>query len=169
MIELPELSQDHQRYILKDHQPIVCEDETVWREFMRKPENILVARDSAGKYTVLTLFLGFNSGTAEQPVFFQTSVLGQTGHTHGSAATWEQAKDNHKRNLRGSTLLAEHLDRVAAGTSKSFKPTAIDARPNEIHFRLESEQAAIDELPEDTKRWKRRGDTIVFIVSPQGD
>ena len=168
MSKLPGLEQDYRRYILKDRHPVSCGDESVWREFMRNSENVLVANDSVGKrFTVVTVFLGFNNGTIEQPIFFQTSVLGQTGHTHGNAVTWDQAEDNHKRNLRGSTLLAEHLDRVAAGINKSFKPVDITSRPNEIHFRLESEQAAFDELPEDTKRWKRRGDTIVFIVNPE--
>ncbi|NEZ65607.1 hypothetical protein D0962_23095 [Leptolyngbyaceae cyanobacterium CCMR0082] len=156
-----------QRYILKDRQPVACKDEAEWREFMRNPGNVLVAQDSVGeRYTVITVFLGFNSGTTEQPVFFQTSVIGQTGHTHGSAANWEQAQENHRRNVRGSILLAGHLERVAAGIDRSFAPIDIKGYPNEIHFQLESEQAAINELPEDTRRWKRRGDTIVFVVSP---
>ncbi|MGD1953139.1 MAG: hypothetical protein ACFB14_26360 [Leptolyngbyaceae cyanobacterium] len=170
VIELSELPKDYQRYILDDdHQPVVCEDEIVWREFMSKPENVLVAQDSIGKYTVVTVFLGFNRFNVEQPVFFQTTVFGADEHSHRDAATWEQAEDNHRGNVKVTKMMADYQADLAAGKKrKSFKPIECKVLYDELHFVLESEKAAIEALPVNKRRWERRGNVIVFIVGERG-
>ena len=155
-----------QRYILKDRQPVACKDEAEWREFMRNPGNVLVARDSVNPFEVITIFLGFNHRTAENPIFFQTSVLGVDDHSHENAETWEQATSNHNRLLKAVGYLKDHIVREKSGTNKSFKPVETTIYQNEIHFRCVSEQAAIDGLPESGIRWKRRGDTIIYVAIP---
>ena len=70
MSRLPEGFQDTQHYILENQIPAICDDEATWRAFMNKGENLLVAKDAVGKYTVITVFLGFNHGDIETPKFF---------------------------------------------------------------------------------------------------
>ena len=71
MPQLPEDSQDPQHYILENQGPVICDDEATWRAFMCNGENLLVAKDTVGKYTVITVFLGFDYGDIETPKFFQ--------------------------------------------------------------------------------------------------
>ena len=157
---------EDQRYILENGQPVACDDETTWQEFMRNPENVLVAQDSAGKYDVLTVFLGFNQGSTEQPAFFQTSVFGMDEHSHGDAATWSEAQSYHAGLLMSANRMAKRQADIKAGIKRrSFTAIDIQVVSNEIHFVLESEEHAIKALPVDKKHWKRRGNVIVFVVS----
>lgn len=156
-----------QRYILKDRQPVVCKDEAEWREFMRNPENVLVAQDRIGRFDVLTLFLGFNTGTVEQPLFFQTTIIGADDNHPKHAVDWGQAKQNHAANAKVIKLTNNHEIAVANGTAKEpFRPVEWLVFPDELHFVLESEQAAIKALPENSEFWERRGKVIVFLVKP---
>ena len=156
---------DYQRYILKDRQPVICDDESTWREFIRNSENVLVAQDQVGRFEVLTLFLGFNSGTPDKPIFFQTTIIGADDNHPKHAATWEQAERNHAGNIKVITLTANHEAAVADGTAKEpFKPVEWLVFPGELHFVLESEQAAIKALPENSEFWERRGKTLIFLV-----
>ncbi|MDV3348185.1 hypothetical protein D0962_35180 [Leptolyngbyaceae cyanobacterium CCMR0082] len=156
--------QDFQRYILKERQPVICEDKAEWREFMRKPKNILVAQDSVGsKFEVLTVFLGFNNGSAEKPFFFQTTIFGVDEHSHGDAATWEKASGNHYALLQSAAGLAEYMDNVELGVEQNtFTAIDIQVLDNELHFILESEEAAKKALSENGKHWERLGKTLVF-------
>ena len=88
MAALSDNLKDLQRYILQEQQPVACNAETAWRDFMNDGNNLLVANDPAGKFQVVTVFLGFNYGTIEKPKFFQTTCLGasseKTPHNVGA-------------------------------------------------------------------------------------
>ena len=111
---------------------------------MRAPKNVLVAQNEISRFEVLTLFLGFNTGTTENPIFFQTTIIGADDNLPKHAATWEQAKKNHASNIKVITLTANHEAAVASGTAKEpFRPVEWLVFPGELHFVLESEDAAI--------------------------
>ncbi len=113
-------SRDLQRYILQDLQPIACEDESTWRAFMNNGDNLLVAQDTAGKFKVVTVFLGFNYGTVEQPKFFQTTCLRVTSEKRLQyAATWEKAMLRHKGAIKCGEMLTEFEAEQAAGIDRS--------------------------------------------------
>lgn len=42
---------------------------------LRCKENVLIANDTVGQFRVMTVFLGFNQGSAENPKFFQTTCF----------------------------------------------------------------------------------------------
>ena len=157
-------SSDDIRYILQDGSPVACEDESAWREFMRSPENILIGDTEVGKFQVLTLFLGFNSGSAKKPIFFQTTIIGAHGNTPRHATTLEQAKENHQGNVKVCNVITKYQADVAEGKApKPFKPIRSFVRSDGIHFVLESEECAKEALSEGGL-WERRGDTLVFLV-----
>lgn len=163
MIELPEAPRDQHRYIVKDHQPVVCDDESTWRTFMNDGANLLVAQDTVGLFTVVTVFLGFNYGNLEQPRFFQTTCLGADNENRSRyTATWEQAMLQHRGKVKCARLLTEFSAEQAAGIDRSFKFVDCKVIPGELQFVLESEAEAIRALPEDEGDWQRRGRVLVF-------
>ncbi|MEM9009062.1 MAG: hypothetical protein AAGE59_36835 [Cyanobacteria bacterium P01_F01_bin.86] len=122
MIELPEIPRDPQRYTLKEYQPVVCDDELTWRTFMNEGTNLLVAQDTVSKFTVVTVFLGFNYGNVEQPKFFQTTFLGADNENRPRySATWEQANLQHRGKVKCAQMLTDFAAEQAAGIDRSFK------------------------------------------------
>ena len=156
-------SGDLQQYILQDKQPVICEDETAWRTFINNGNNLLVAQDLAGKFKVITVFLGFNYGSAEQPKFFQTTCLGVTSEKRPDyAATWEQAMLRHKGAIQCGELLTKFEAEQTAGIDRSWEFIDCHVIPGELRFILKSEAEALRVMPEDKTYWKRRGRMIIF-------
>lgn len=162
------LCQDTQKYILENEVPVPCQDENVWREFMRDTHNILLAQDTVGAFTVVTVFLGFNHGSCEKPKFFQTTCFGTDGENHPRySGTWQRACLEH----RGKIACAEALTKFAAdsadGIDRSFKFIDCTFAPGEIQFLLESESEAMRMMPINRKHWERRGQMVVFLIHPR--
>ncbi|ESA35025.1 hypothetical protein N836_14800 [Leptolyngbya sp. Heron Island J] len=163
MTELPNIPRDPHRYILKDYQPVICDDESTWRAFMNDGANLLVAQDTVGKFTVVTVFLGFNYGNIEQPRFFQTTCLGTDSENRPRyTATWEQAMLQHRGKVKCAQMLTNFAAEQAAGIDRSFRFVDCKVIPGELQFVLESEAEAIRALPEDQGDWQRRGRVLVF-------
>ena len=166
MIELSDIPRDPHRYILKDHQPLACDDESTWRAFMNEGANLLVAQDTVGKFTVVTVFLGFNYGNVEQPNFFQTTCLGADNENRPRyTATWEQALLQHRGKVKCAQMLTDFAAEQAAGIDRSFKFVDCKVTLEELQFVLESEAEAIRALPEDQGDWKRRERVLVFNLA----
>ncbi|MBT9316932.1 hypothetical protein [Leptothoe spongobia] len=154
---------DLQRYILQDKQPVICKDEVTWRTFMNNGDNLLVAQDSAGKFKVVTVFLGFNYGNTEQPSFFQTTCLGVTSEKRPQyAASWEKAMLRHRGAVKCGEMLTEFEAERAAGIDRSWEFIDCHVTPGELQFMLKSEAEALRVMPNDQKHWKRRGRMIIF-------
>lgn len=163
MTELQDNPQDLQRYILQDRQPTVCRDEENWRSFMNNGNNLLIAHDPAGKFQVVTVFLGFNYGTAEKPKFFQTTCLGADSEKNPHySATWEKAMLRHRCSIKCGEILTDFEAERVAGIDRSWKFVDCNIAPGEIQFILESETEALRVMPRDKKHWKRRGRMIAF-------
>ncbi|MEO0870079.1 MAG: hypothetical protein AAFY17_16940 [Cyanobacteria bacterium J06642_11] len=163
MIELPEIPRDQRRYILKDHQPVICNDELAWRTFMNEGANLLLAQDRVGVFTVVTVFLGFNYGNVEQPRFFQTTCLGANNENRPRyTATWDQAMLQHRGKIKCAEMLTDFAAEQAAGIDRSFRFVDCKVLPGELQFVLESEAEAMRALPEDSGDWQRRGRVLVF-------
>ena len=132
---------------------------------MRHPENISIGDTQVGKFQVLTLFLGFNHGSAEKPIFFQTTILGAHGNTPRHATTLEQAEENHRGNIKVCNVITKHQADVAAGKApKPFKPIRSFVLSDGIHFVLESEECAKEAFSDGGDLWELRGNTLVFLV-----
>ncbi|NEQ51026.1 MAG: hypothetical protein F6K11_12980 [Leptolyngbya sp. SIO3F4] len=165
MRQLSQEFHDSQHYILENQVPVICDHEATWRAFMRNGENLLVAKDAVGKYTVITVFLGFNHGDINTPKFFQTTCFGASSETRSKySATWERACLRH----RGTVACAESLTKFAAdqaaGVNKSFDFIDCKVVPGELQFILKSETEAIEFMPANRKNWERRGRMIVFLL-----
>lgn len=130
---------------------------------MNNGDNLLVAQDAAGKFEVVTVFLGFNYGSAERPKFFQTTCLGVTSEKRPDyAATWEKAMLRHRGAVKCGQMLTEFEAEQAAGIDRSWEFIDCHVVPGELQFILRSEADALRAVPEDKKHWKRRGRMIVF-------
>ncbi|MGD1949381.1 MAG: hypothetical protein ACFB14_07015 [Leptolyngbyaceae cyanobacterium] len=165
MIELPDTPKDPHLYTLNSQQPVICEDELAWRAFMNEGANLLVAQDAVGKFTVVTVFLGFNYGNVEQPRFFQTTCLGADSENRPRyTATWEQAMLQHRGKIKCAQMLTNFAAEQAAGIDRSFKFIDCKVVPGELQFVLESEAEAIRALPKDEGDWQRRGRILVFNI-----
>ena len=165
MIQLLEDFQDTQRYILESQVPIICDDETAWRAFMRNGENLLVAKDTVGKYMVITVFLGFNHVDTETHKFFQTTCFGASSETRSKySATWERACLRHRGTVACAESLTKFMADQAAGVNKSFEFIDCNIVPGELQFILKSEAEAIEFMPTNRKNWERRGRMIVFLL-----
>ena len=163
MIESPDSPKDLQRYILPEQTPVICKDETTWRAFMNDGDNLLVARDTIGKFIVITVFLGFNYGTTEKPAFFQTTCLGADSENRPHySANWKRAHLPHRGTVECAKGLTRFAAEGAAGIDRSFEFIDCNVIPGELQFILKSEADAVKFLPEDKKHWKRRGRMIVF-------
>ncbi|MEM9009339.1 MAG: hypothetical protein AAGE59_38290 [Cyanobacteria bacterium P01_F01_bin.86] len=117
MAALLDKSKDLQRYILQDQQPVICNDEAIWRAFMNDGSNLLVAHDPTGKFQVITVFLGFNYVTTEQPKFFQTTCLGADSEKNlHYSATWEMVNPlryrNHSTNKKQNYPPGERYEEI---------------------------------------------------------
>ena len=49
---------------------------------MQDKRNILLAQDTVGEFTVITVFLGFSYGNVEKAKFFQTTCFGTDRENH---------------------------------------------------------------------------------------
>ena len=165
MDQLPAGTQDTQHYILENQVPVICNEEATWREFMRKGENLLVAKDGVGKYTVITVFLGFNYGDIEAPKFFQTTCFGASSETRSKySATWERACLRHRGTVACAESLTTFMADQAVGIDRSFEFIDCKVVPGELQFILKSEAEAIECMPTNRKNWERRGRVIVFLL-----
>ncbi|MEM1255280.1 MAG: hypothetical protein AAGI69_22815 [Cyanobacteria bacterium P01_H01_bin.21] len=163
MVTLSDKTKDLQRYVLQDRQPVVCSDEEIWRTFMEDGSNLLVANDPAGKFQVVTVFLGFNYGTIEQPNFFQTTCLGVDSEKNPHySATWEKAILRHRCSMKCGEILTDFEAERAAGIDRSWEFIDCTIVSGEMRFVLKSEADALRAMPRDKKHWKRRGRMIVF-------
>lgn len=165
MDQLPECTQDTQRYVLENQVPVICNDEATWRAFMRQGENLLVAKDMVGKYMVITVFLGFNYGDIETPKFFQTTCFGTSSETRSKySATWERACLRHRGTVACAESLTTFMAEQTIGVDRSFKFIDCKVVPGELQFVLKSEAEAIKFMPTNKKNWERRGCVIVFLL-----
>lgn len=161
-------SQDTQKYILENRVLVPCQDENVWREFMRDKDNILLAQDTVGEFTVVTVFLGFNHGNLEKPKFFQTTCFGTDGENHPRySGTWQRACLEHRGKIACAQALTKFAADRAAGIDRSFRFIDCKFAPGEIQFLLESEADAIKMMPTNRKHWERRGQMVVFLIHPR--
>lgn len=161
---------DVQRFIINDKVSIPCNDEETWRSFMRCKENVLIANDAIGQFRVMTVFLGFNQGSTENPKFFQTTCFGTS--TEGKpkySGSWQRACLEHRGKIACAQGLTKFAAERAAGIDRSFKAIDFVLAPEagEIQFVLESEVEAMRVMPTNRKHWERRGRMIVFLVHPR--
>lgn len=160
--------QDTQKYILDNKEPVLCHDENLWREFIRDRSNILLAQDSVGEFTVVTVFLGFNHGDFEKPKFFQTTCFGTDGENNPRySGTWQRACLEHRGKIACAKALTKFAADRAAGIDRSFKFLDCKFSPGEIQFLLESEADAMRMMPMNQKHWERRGQIVVFLIHPR--
>lgn len=160
--------QDTQKYILENKVPVPCQDETMWREFMGEKDNILLAQDTVGVFTVVTVFLGFNHGDFEKSKFFQTTCFGTDGENHPRySGTWQRACLEHRGKIACAQALTNFATDKAAGIDRSFKFVDCKFAPGEIQFLLESEADAMRMIPTNGKHWERRGQMVVFLIHPR--
>ena len=160
--------QEQQQYILKQKVPVLCQDESMWREFMRNKNNILLAQDTVGTFTVVTVFLGFNHGNFEKPKFFQTTCFGTNGENNPRySGTWQRACLEHRGKIACAQALTNFAAARATGVDRSFKFIDCKFAPGEIQFLLESEAAAMRMMPTNRKHWERRGQMVVFLIHPR--
>ena len=163
MAALSDNPKDLKRYILHNQQPVVCDNEATWRMFMNDGNNLLVAHDPAGKFQVVTVFLGFNCGTIEQPKFFQTTCLGADSEKHPHySTTLGKALLRHRCSIKCGEILTEFEAEQSAGIDRSWEFIDCTIVPGEMQFILKSEADALRAMPQDKKHWKRRGRMIVF-------
>ncbi|NEZ64149.1 hypothetical protein D0962_15350 [Leptolyngbyaceae cyanobacterium CCMR0082] len=160
------MMQGAQRYILENKVPVPCSDENQWREFMRNKDNILIARDEIGPYTVVTVFLGFNHGTASKPKFFQTTCFGTDSARPKYSKDCSWAMLQHRGKIACAEGLIRFFKEKEAGIDRSFSCLDYEVHPpNEIHFILESEEAAKKAMPFNKKHWERRENRVIFCVT----
>ncbi len=133
---------------------------------MNDGANLLVAQDTVGTFTVVTVFLGFNYGNVDQPRFFQTTYFGADSENRPRyTETWEEALLQHLGKVKCAQMLTDFAAEQAAGIDRSFKFVDCRVVPGELQFVLESEAEAIRALPEDQGDWQRRGRILVFNFS----
>lgn len=138
MIDLIQEPQDPKRYILRDRQPIPCNDETAYRAFTNNARNMLVANDSIGQFTIVTAFLGWNAGTEDEPLFFRSDIYGVDDYTPRYAADWDGAIENQQHFVG----VAEAFIASQRGEGIQFKPAFVDLCPEGIVFTMETEAEA---------------------------
>mgnify|MGYP001800276791 CR=1 FL=1 len=140
----------------------------MWREFMRDKDNILLAQDTVGAFTVVTVFFGFNHGNLENPKFFQTTCFGTDGENHPRySGTWQRACLEYRGKIACAQALTNFEADKAAGIDRSFRFIDCKFAPGEIQFLLESEADAIRMMPTSRKHWERRGQMVVFLIHPR--
>lgn len=86
-------------YILDGQKnPVRCDDMERWGDFIRVPENKVVARSEFGSASVSTVFLGLDhSFGGGRPVLFETMIFG--GKSDGYQEryhTWKEAEAGHE-------------------------------------------------------------------------
>ena len=86
------------KYILKEHEPIFCDDLIKWARWFEKGIR-RVAQTSKGRITVSTVFLGIDHGLdGNTPLLFETMIFGGKHDEYQErCSTWEQAEEMHKR------------------------------------------------------------------------
>jgi len=153
---------DFDRYILCDSQPTICSDANQWQQFIEDRCNVVLAKHQVGQYQVITVFLGFNHGTADKPQFFQTNFFGGSGSKPRYTASYKRALAMHRAKVACAEGLTRFAAERAAGIDRSFKAIDCKVVPGEFQFILESEEAAIIALPKDKPRWSRQGNILIF-------
>jgi hypothetical protein len=93
-----------ERYILKDHEPVRCEDMQAWGEWMSDAGRWRVAHDTCGPVRVSTIFLGIDhafKGIDEGPLLFETVIVGGEFDKYmARCGTWADALDQHAGALK---------------------------------------------------------------------
>lgn len=95
-----------QYYVLKDRQPVVCEDRMEWAEWMEDGDRRRVALDEVAGRDVSTVFLGLDHsfGVEGPPVLFETMVF-KAGTSTDEAMyryhTWDEAEAGHRKVCAG--------------------------------------------------------------------
>ena len=84
------------KYILKGHTPIVCDDLDTWAKWLKAADRT-VAKTLVGKVKISTVFIGldhnFDGGV---PLVFETVVFGGVyDQAEDHYATWEEATRGH--------------------------------------------------------------------------
>ncbi|MEM6254975.1 MAG: hypothetical protein AAF821_18825 [Cyanobacteria bacterium P01_D01_bin.156] len=134
---------------------------------MRDEDNILLARDEVGQFSIVTVFLGFNNGSVENPQFFQTTCFGSDTGSPKYTKDWDWAMAHHQGKIACAKAWIKFSEEKAAGIDRSFRFVDCQVHPpGEIHFLLESEAEAKRVMPFNKRHWERRGRTIVFLVRP---
>lgn len=150
-------------YILDGHTPIPCLNLSTWRAFIRDSERCTVGFDVVGTYQVKTTFIGINCSTLEHPAFFETVVIGNdNGNPPLFSKSWEQAAVRHRAMLRAVIGLTDFLEGRPKNFAFGFEYVSCTSLNNGLKFFMESEQAAIDELPKNDARWVREGNTLLL-------
>lgn len=86
------------QYILKDREPVQCEDMHEWGAWISKPENKRVLRTDIGDVFVSTVFLGIDHAFGEgAPVLFETMIFGGEHDQYQERyCTWDEAEKGHQ-------------------------------------------------------------------------
>jgi len=91
------------KYILKNKEPVLCEDFTEWGKWFNVISNRIVAKDKVGnepnEVMISTVFLGMDhnwSGKGD-PILFETMVFGgELNEDCERYCTWEEAEKGHE-------------------------------------------------------------------------
>lgn len=90
------------RYILLDKTPVLCNNYSEWREWMKLNDR-KVKRDHIGDITVSTIFLGMDYDImSETPMLFETRTFGRniTSCIFMQYSYWDEAVDGHEKAVK---------------------------------------------------------------------
>lgn len=151
-------------YILEGKKVIPCKDIGVWQRFMDNLPERTVGSDKAGKFGVLTTFVGVNLGSEIMPKFFRTVISGDNGDNDPwLTETWEEAEAKHKAVVRAAIALTRSSKEREAGNVSGYKVVDCSILPDdELRFVLESEEAAIEMVSKPSQNWSREGRIVIF-------
>lgn len=151
-------------YTLKGKEPVPCNDIAVWQRFMDDIAGRTLGSDQAGKFGILTTFVGVNLGSEIMPKFFRTVISGDNGDNDPwLRETWEQAEVTHRTVVKAATSMTEFSKKLEAGNVSGYRAVECSILPDdELKFVMESEEAAIQMVPLASKNWSRDGRVLVF-------
>lgn len=151
-------------YILKGKAPVPCDDIVVWQQFMDDVAGRTLGSDQAGKFGILTTFVGVNLGSEIMPKFFRTVISGDNGDNDPwLTETWEEAIVTHRTVVRASISLTQASKEQVLGEVSGYKVVSSSILPDdELSFVLETEESAIKMIPTPSQNWSREGKTVIF-------
>ena len=133
------------RYILRDHEPVFCDDLNTWTKWLETPQRIVEDTqliDAAGNHVrICTAFLGVDVSFGDgEPILFETVVLGGPYdwelYRYG---TWEEAEEGH-------AAVAQRCE--ASGAPENLPAAVSKARELAEHTLKKASQIAIISLIE---------------------
>ena len=150
-------------YILKDKEPVRCDDINVWRAFMDDESKRTVAFDQVGRFEILTTFIGANIGTLEAPKFFKMTMVGMNvGDPPICSRSWKRAVAKHRATVKSAMYFAKRDATARETSTNGFRFVGYEVLTDELRFSLESEEAAIKAHSSNSPYWFREGKVLIF-------